>query len=155
MSTQRISSNATLALAIFFPVFWTVFFGSVTVALFLYDTRSGNLPVETAKWVMLAIFLSGVLVLYFTIFQLKRVELDEQFVYVTNYFKTYRYPYSSVEKLEVSEFLFLAVGVIRLRQAGRFGRRITFVMAKVLFDDYIQRHPEVAWKLNAGDSTDD
>jgi hypothetical protein len=149
MSTQRISSNATLALNIFFPIFWIVFFGSLTVALFLTDSPSGGLSLGPIKWVMLAIYLSGLVVLYLTLLKLKRVELDETHVYVSNYFKTYRYTYASVESLEISEFLFLSVGILRLRQAGRFGRRITFVMARAMYDDFIQSHPEIGQRLRA------
>ncbi len=145
MSTQRISSNATLALNIFFPVFWIVFFGSLTVALFL----SPGLATGPLKWAMLAIFLSGVVILYFTLLKLKRVELDETHVYVSNYFKTYRYTYASVESLGISEFLFLSVGILRLRQAGRFGRRITFVMSRAMYDDFVQLHPEIGQRLRA------
>jgi len=146
MSTQRISSNATLALNIFFPVFWIVFFGSLTAALFL----TPGLAIGSLKWIMLAIFLSGVVILYFTLLKLKRVELDETHMYVSNYFKTYRYTYASVESLEVSEFLFLSVGIIRLRQAGRFGRRISFILAKALYEDFIQTHPEIGQRLAKG-----
>ncbi len=148
MSTQRISSNATLALNIFFPVFWLVFFGSLTFAVFAYD-GTANLPFGTLKWILLAIFLSGAVILYFTLLKLRRVELDEDHLYVTNYFKTYRYPYASVENTHISTFLFLTVAIIRLRERGKLGRNVNFVMAKQLYDDFVRRYPGIPHALKA------
>lgn len=147
MSTQRISSNATLGLNIFLPVFWTVFFGALTIALFAYDGQGGGLSFRTIKWVMLGIYLSGLAILYFTLFQLKRVELDDEYLYVTNYFKTYRYPFSSIRKTETSQFLFLALGIIHLTAKGKFGRRITFILANQLFKEFTLDNPQVLQQL--------
>ena len=41
----------------------------------------------------------GFSILYFTVMNLKRVEADNDFVYITNYLKIFKYPYFNVEKI--------------------------------------------------------
>ncbi len=76
--------------------------------------------------------------------RLKRVELDGEFVYVTNYFKTFRYPYSNVERMDESDYLFFRSMHIHLKEGGNFGKRITFVVSQKLMDDFLKGHPDVA-----------
>jgi hypothetical protein len=149
MSTFRVSSNATLFLAIFVPVFWLVFFGSLTAAIFLYEgSFFAGLPIRQLRWGAGLFYGSGVLLLLFTLMRLKRVELDRDFVYVTNYFKTYRYPYHNVEKIETSDFLFLGFGVIHLRDKGSFGRRIPFVRSQKLYELFMDEHPDIRARVS-------
>lgn len=124
---ERVSSNLTLFYKVFVPVFWIVFFGSFTAAVLLSPEDSEG---QVMDWKMGAgigfFFLSGAALLFFTLMQLKRVEMGEGYIYVTNYFQNYRYPYHNIERIETSTFLFFSVASIYLKVPGRFGKKILF-----------------------------
>ena len=149
---QRVSSNLTLFYKFFVPVFWTVFFGAVTLAVLLTDyAYVGNIPRGTFQLLVVAFFLSGVLLFAFTLLRLKRVEMSPDFVYVTNYFKNFRYPYQNIEKLEINRFLLFYIATLHLRQAGSFGRKITFVANYYRLRDFLDNHPAVQEMLQVED----
>ena len=78
----------------------------------------------------------------FTLMRLVRVEADEQFLYVTNYFKAARYPYHNIETLQESQFLgFMLINVV-FKQSGIFGKRINFVASKQLYRSFWEQHPD-------------
>ena len=97
---QHVSSSATVFLKFALPTVWIVFFGSLCVVFWLFDTITvvAGMPLSTFRIVLPAFFILGVLALYWSVMRLKRVEMDEQFIQVTNYFKHYRYPYHQIEK---------------------------------------------------------
>lgn len=141
---QRVSTNLTLFYKFFIPVFWIVFFGAVTVAsLFLPFRSAAGMSGTTFRLLIAFIFLSGVAILWFTLLQLKRVEMDEHFVYVTNYFKNFRYPYHNIDRIEESRFLFFRTARIYFKEPGSFGSSVTFVPSHRLFDDFMNSHPEI------------
>ena len=125
---ERVSSNSTLFFVIFLPVFWTVFFGAVTTALLLQPFAFiGNTAASSFRIGLAFFFLSGLALFYFTLLRLRRVEIGQGFVYVTNYFKNFRYPYHNIASIEISTFLFFHIGAITLKTPGYFGRRILFL----------------------------
>ncbi len=129
-------------------MFWIVFFGAFTIAVL--SSGIGKSPLFgnwTFKLGVLLFFLIGVTLQYFTIFQLKRVELDQDYVYVTNYFKSYRYNFESVEKITQQDFGIFKIGRIHLKSAGSFGSKITFMQSRQKFEDFVQSHPALAEKL--------
>lgn len=134
---ERVSTNLTLFYRIFVPVFWIVFFGSVTVAVWAISSNSLSLQLG-----MTFFFLTGAATLFFTLMRLKRVEMGDEFVYVTNYFKTFRYPYSNIESVEVSQFLFVRVASINLVQGGYFGKRLLFIPSGRRLEAFFDAHPE-------------
>ncbi|MEL6636012.1 MAG: hypothetical protein AAFW73_08780 [Bacteroidota bacterium] len=145
---QRVSTSATILLKFFLPTFWMVFFGSIAGALLLSEQDFyGRISIFSIRIGMIGFFLFGVAVLYWSVMRLKRVEMDPHFVYVTNYFKTYRYPYHNIEKMTESDYLFFRSIHIHLKEAGNFGRKITFVVSQKLFKDFLSEHPEIAQQL--------
>lgn len=141
---QRVSTNLTLFFKFFVPIFWTVFFGSLTVAVFVYGKElAGTAQVGTLKYASLGIFLSGVALFYFTIFQLKRVDIDDQFLYVTNYFKTVRYPFPRIQSIYETRFLFLRLVTVIFKDAGHFGKRIRFLASSSHYDGAWTQHPDL------------
>ena len=140
----RVSTNLTLFYKFFIPVFWLVFMGSITAASLIYSfDYVGNIPALTFRLIMVFIFISGAVSLYLTLLPLKRVEMGEDFVYVTNYFKSFRYPYHNVESIQVSTFLFLRVASLRLREAGSFGKNILFIPSGQRFKNFFAHHPDL------------
>ncbi len=145
---QRLSSNATLLLKFFIPVFWIVFFGAFTLAALFYQyDYVGNTPAIYFKAGVVFFYVTGVLLFVFTLLRLKRVEADAAFFYVTNYFKTARYPFHSIERITVSRFLFLSIGSLYLSEKGVFGKRCLFVPSRRLMEDYWEQYPELREQL--------
>jgi hypothetical protein len=140
---NRLSSNLTLFLKFFIPVFWIVFFGAFTTASMMYQFEYfGNIPAKAFRMGVLLFYLSGVVMFVFTLMRLVRVEADEQFLYVTNYFKTARYPYHNIEEVQESDFLgFMLINVV-FKEAGIFGKRINFVASKQLYRAFWEQHPD-------------
>lgn len=141
---QRVSSNATLFFKFFVPIFWIVFFGSVTMAVFLSKASYvGNFPMPPFRIGIGAFFFSGLLVFVFTLMRLKRVEFSDQQVYITNYFKAARYPWRDVAEVRESDFLFMKIVTIELKARGLFGKRIFFLASSRLLNGFWEEHPHL------------
>lgn len=139
---QRISSNWTLFLKIFLPTFWFVFYGAVVIAIFVMPSNQMNLSMAM-KYGILVFYVSGSIVIYFSLLELKRVEYDQDFLYVTNYFKTVRVPWHNVDKMNERNFLLAKVGVFRFKNAITFGKQIVFVESPSLIKGFKESHPEI------------
>lgn len=127
----RLSSNLTLFYKVFFPVFWLSFFGALTVAV--WYPQSTGLDTQFSASTRFGVFgfwLLGVLGVSFLAGNLKRVEADEQFVYVSNYWKHVRYPWHQIMGLQVRNRGFWKKGVLFLHQSGTFGDRIPFIVSR-------------------------
>ena len=98
---QHVSSSLTLLIEFGIPTAWIVFFGSLTIAMWLTDDIQvvAGMPAGTFRLLLTSFYVTGVLVIYWAMMRLKRVEMDDHFFYVTNYFKHVRYPYHQIEKV--------------------------------------------------------
>jgi hypothetical protein len=124
----NISSNWTLFLKILFPVFWIVFFGLLTIMFWLIKTDSvGGLSIGAFRLLMTSFYLTGLGVMYFSVFQLKRVEVDEAFVYITNYKQTARYPFHNIESLKEANYYFFKAIRLHFKTPGIFGEQVLFL----------------------------
>ena len=142
---QRISSNATLFLKIFVPTVWMVFFGLFSIAVWLVDVPYfGPVPALWMKLGLTVFLLMGIGFFSLTLFRLKRVELDELYVYASNYFKTYRYPYHNIEKITERDLVLFHVVRIHLKTPGNFGKKLTFLLDEAMFKDFLEKHPDLA-----------
>lgn len=125
-----LSSNATLVWRVFVPVFGTVFFTAFLLALWL--TREDNLylPIPTfwARAAALIVWLGWVLYVWRGLWPLKRIDADDAYIYVTNYWVTARYSWEDVVHLEEKRRLVgRRVVWVYLRAPGRFGGSIAFL----------------------------
>ncbi len=142
---QRISSNATLFLKIFIPTLWLVFFGMFTIAIWTTEIAYfGPVPALWMKLGLTIFLIFGFTFFYFTFIQLKRVELDELYVYASNYIKTYRYPYHNIEKFTERDLVLFHVVRIHLKVAGKFGKKLTFLLDEAMFQDFLAKYPDMA-----------
>ena len=145
---QRVSSNMTLFLKLFIPTFWVVFFGITTLALFFYDFKyAGDIPASYLKWLAVLVYLGSLLLIYATLIQLKRVEMGPRFVYVTDYFKNYRYPYHNVRAMKVYNFYLFRLARLEFKVPGSFGKRIFFIPNARRLEDFLMEHPEVSFEI--------
>jgi hypothetical protein len=137
---QRISSNLTLFLKIFIPTFWFVFYGAIVIASFLSPAIATNAGL---KYGILVFYLSGSVVIYFTLLNLKRVEYDDHFLYVTNYFKTVRIPWHNVKGFKEKKILFIPLGSFTFNTSITFGKRIHFLESPSLIKLFKEEHQEM------------
>ena len=144
MSTN-VSSSVTLVLSIFVPTFWIAFFLITAIALSTLDTlRFGGFSsfgIKAALWLFV---LLGFFAFKYTLMRLKRVEMDEDHMYVTNYFKTVRYTYESIEKVVPIDLGIFPLMKVVLKQKGRFGRKVFFIPSKARLLSAIQHYPRSA-----------
>jgi len=140
----NISSGLTIILKIFFPIFWLVFFGLALLAfLFSKEAFVGGMPILWFRLMLLSFIVTGAAVMYFSIMRLQRVEIDREFLYITNYQKTARYPLHNVEKLEEVSYFLFKVFRVHLRTPGIFGKTPFFLVSGNRFGRALQEVPEL------------
>ena len=136
---ERLSSNSTLFFKFFVPVFWIVFFGAFTVAVFVYRNEFyGEVPGRPLRIGSLIFFLSGLIMFYFTLMRLKRVEGNGEHFVITDYFKTFRYSHAGVERITESKFAFLKLVTIHLKEKGSFGIKIPFIASSSRYEEFMK-----------------
>ncbi len=149
VNMQRVSSNLTLFLKLFLPTVWIVFFTTFGTMLFIIDEY--KLPFLTSpyfKYPYILFFVLFLTLLYFTFIQLKRVEMDGQFYYVSNYMKTFRLVYDDIEKVDKMKLGPLMWVTYKLKAKGSFGKKITFLANNQLYNMFMNDHPEIAKLLD-------
>ena len=140
----NISTNATLILKFAIPIFWMIFFGSFTIAAWVIpEIEEGAGPDTSTKIGMTVFFLAGVAFLYWGFLRLKRIEMDGDFVYATNYFKTYRYPWHNIDKIEEKDYMLFRTLHIYLNNPGKFGKKIYCVISQKRLNEFLAAHPGV------------
>lgn len=138
---QRVSTNLTLFYKFFIPVFWLAFAGAGTIAVQVMSNES------FLRMGTLAIYVLSLGILFLTTFQLKRVEMGDEAVYVTNYFKHFQYPYSNIEKITHLDLVILQIATIHLRVPGTLGKKLRFVPSNSLYKDFWESHPALKAEL--------
>jgi len=141
---QQVSTSMTLFLKVFLPVFWTAFFlAFVFLVSKLDNAYLAGIPIGTFK-MGLWIFLVGSLVFFFfTVLRLKRVEMNEEFVFVTNYFKSARYPWHNIEDIQERDFTVFRTIHVTFKQPGVFGKKVTFLGSRRKFNSFIKENPHL------------
>ena len=148
MKLYRLSSNWTLLYRLFIPTFWITFFGAVVITIwFLKGRYFGAASANYVKALVTSFYLTTLIILYFTVIQLKRVEIDKDFLYVTNYFRHLRYPLSSIEKITERNFGLMKVGKVYLNKKGTFGKEFIFMISRTEYPIFWDQHPEINQRL--------
>ncbi len=140
----NVSSILTLALRIFLPTFFIVFYGLLmTVSLFSKEEYIASLPMSYFRIFSITMFFATLIIIYFTVFKLRRVELDSNTVFISDYFKQAKYPYQNIKNIEEHNYMLFKTVTINLEQSGIFGNRITFVPSGRRWPKYKIKHPEI------------
>ncbi|MFT7119914.1 MAG: hypothetical protein ACJAZ9_000083 [Neolewinella sp.] len=139
---HRLSSNATLFLKIFLPVFWTTVLTGLTLASWLTPEQTVDLP--SFRWAMAFLLTINVAFFFFILWPLKRVESDGEKVFVSNYFRTAFYSWEKdVEAVHVTRILLVKIATIELNGVGSFGQRMRFIPSKKLMQEFEEENPGV------------
>jgi hypothetical protein len=145
---RQLSSNWTMAFGIFFPTLWLAFFGTFLIAIVLTDKDTiGTWSTNSLRFGLAAFVGIFVFIFWKTLFRLKRIDADHEFIYATNFFKAVRYPHADVEKIEVDKGLMFTFGTVVLRGEGRFGKRLLFLCSRRRLDIFTEENPELKDKV--------
>jgi hypothetical protein len=142
MDMQRVSSQLTIILRIVLPTIWFTTIVSLVVLLSLAVRGKAGLFGNPFIWLgLLCILGSGFAIIWFLLWRLYRIDLDDHFLYVSNYFKTFKYPFSDIESIRDTRTLPGRVFCITLKSKGSFGKKIFFLASQVLWKDFLITHP--------------
>jgi len=128
-----LSSNSTIVWRVFLPVFVSMFLLAFVV-LFWFGIDPDDYGTTTSLWWSRGISLVALLVwswlLYRYIWPLKRVEANDAYVFVSDYWNTVRYLWADVQQIEDKKLLGMPYVRLYLRSSGRFGAIIHFLPAR-------------------------
>jgi len=139
---QRISSNLTIVFKLFIPTFWFTFYGLLTLFILFMDAETSPLfSTIKAKSIVGILFVLFALLIYFTIFQLLRFDVNNNEFCISNYFKTFKYKFEDVESITTTKFLFINLLKVNMRQKTSLGKSFTVLYKKAYWEDFIRSNP--------------
>ncbi|MEM9886923.1 MAG: hypothetical protein AAF849_13605 [Bacteroidota bacterium] len=140
----RLSSNWTLFYKFFLPTFWIVFVGACVAATWAMNISFVAGIQSTIFGIVLTVFyVLGIFLFYLFSMRLKRVEIDENYIYITNYFKNYRYPHIDIDYIQEPTLPVFSAAKLYLKSAGSLGKEIKYIAVKGWLQDFLAAHPEV------------
>lgn len=143
----NVSSTMTLVVKYGIPTFWIGFFGSMTLVAFITsDITMQGVSLTTLRIMLGCFMIMGLGLMYLIVGRLMRVEMDHEFMYVTNYFKIYKYPYSNILAIDESKLGPIALCTVTFKEKGSFGKYIRFLSSRRL-DTFLKANPKVAQQL--------
>lgn len=120
------------------PGFWITMFGVGALNLFLLTDEGLQSP---PAWLTLFVWIAGSAFLLWDTFRLKVVNVDEHFLYVSNYLKEIAIPLADIYDVTENVWLNTHPVTIHLKSPSEFGDRIVF-MPKTRFS-FFSSHPVV------------
>jgi hypothetical protein len=145
---QVVSSPWTLALKLLLPTFWFCFFGGLSIILLFYPLEELQDPFTpmTARLMTISFVLSTAGIYYLVFFPIKWVGMDTEYIYVSNFMKSYQYTYSSIVRVEESRMLLWNKVTIHFHEPTQFGKTIVF-FGSYYWYYFLKKHPEVLQQL--------
>jgi len=136
--TKQLSSSLTLFWTVAVPTMWGAFFGIFTLAVF-FSSRAyyGFVSATFLKILLPTILFGGMLLWYFTFMRFRRIDIDGEFIYATNYIKTYRYPWHNVDYIKIKKGIIFNTGSISLKTGGKFGSKMTFLKSNRRWSEFV------------------
>jgi hypothetical protein len=135
---RTLSSLQTFIFKFIFPVVWIGLWGVGTLTMFLNPQDRPDVP---PRGLFLLIWFLGVAVILWSCVRLKKVSVDENFLYVSNYLKEISIPLSDIYDVTENVWLNIHPVTIHLKSPSAFGRKISFMpQAKFTF---FSSHPVV------------
>lgn len=145
---QRVSSQLTIVLRIVIPTVWLTTILSFVVLLGMAVRGKAGLFGNPFIWIGLLIILgSGFTLIKWLLWRFYRVDMDQHYLYVSNYFNTYKYPLHDIEAIIPSATLPTRIFCIVLKSRGTFGKKIWFLASQALWQDYLLDHPDVKQRI--------
>ena len=143
---QTISSAQTFFLKFVFPVVWIGGFAAATLSLFLgphsWTGSDGGPPEASLKWLFLFGTLVGTIFIWWACVRLKRVRMDEEALYISNYSAEIVVPLANVAEVTENRWVDSHPVTIHFHSDTSFGSQVTF-MPKIRWFAFWSSHPVV------------
>jgi hypothetical protein len=139
---QTVSSQLTLFFKIFLPIFLLTFLASLTLTLWFYDPAQGFSSALGFKITTTVLFFLVLFVVIRYTFPLKRVEMGNGAMQVTNYLQNFRYPFQDIDHIIVRDFGVVRMVHVHLKAAGSFGKKISFLASNRVFNKFMDENPK-------------
>jgi hypothetical protein len=129
MKRRTISSAHTFWMKFVFPIIWISLFGLGTLGLFLgaFRGRDNNPPEAWLKWQFLAMWILGSVFIWWVCARLKKVCIDGDAIYVSNYFKELRISLDTIRDVSENRWINIHPVTIHFRTATPFSDRVVFM----------------------------
>lgn len=135
---RELSSKLTFVAKIIAPGLWIFYWLVLTLMMFIVvDERTGS---PSIYFFVMGILITGVF--YFTLMNYMKVSVDNDFLYISNYWKEIKIPLSGIG--DVTEIVWLRGHpvTIHLKTPSDYGSKITFTPKSQGFK-FFQPHPVV------------
>jgi hypothetical protein len=140
MKIVVVSSRATLFLKLILPTLWFSIMGALLFFSLWYGVSGSGL-------MLLILGFLGVVGLWAALFrQLKWIGLNPENLYVSNYFKNFKYTYDSISGIEEQHLGPFRRITLHFHQPGQFGQKVHF-LASYNWYYFLQQHPEILKQL--------
>lgn len=116
---RELSSKQTFFLKIILPIIFGAFFAAT---LFLIIFRGQIVLVS-----VLLLMIFGMTAMYFTLMRYKKVSVDDDFLYISNYRKEIKIPVSEIAEVTEIKWVRTRPITIHLKTDSEFGRKIVFM----------------------------
>ncbi len=145
LSTRTISSSRTFLMKVVVPVSWISMFGWGTIMLWLNAMHGQNNepPTYEMKFAFLAAWIGGTAFLLWSCARLKRVRIDDDNLYISNFRGEMSVPLSAIADVTENRWINNHPVTIHFRKDMGFGRSIIF-MPTYRFLGFWSSHPVVA-----------
>ena len=147
----QLTSSWTMGLRLFIPTLWLTFFGVMILAAFFSEDaiNVGIFSVPYSKYILLLFWILSLIFFLFTLLRLRRLDGDEFFMYVSTYFRNFRYPHHNIEKLTVKEYGIFYIGKLYFKQAGTLGNSVFCILSKGRLEAFVAYYPNIKtdWKV--------
>lgn len=147
---QVVSSRWTFFFKLAFPTFWFCFFGTVTIAFLFFIPLEGLeepfTPTNT-RVLIFSFFVATMGLLYLLFMRNKWVGLSASHIYISDFFKSRKYTYTSLARVEESKAFFVFKTVrLHFHEPTLFGKTV-FFMSNYYWHHFLQKHPKVVQQI--------
>lgn len=88
------------------------------------------------------VFLLTLLILRLTVWKLYRMDVSTDYVYITNYFKTFRYSIESIESIHHESILWFHFLKIKLKEKGSMGDSFTVLIETNVWEQWLMSNED-------------
>lgn len=142
----QLSSSTTLFWKIFLPFFWSAFLGGFIIGSFLLDEPyMMGFPILFFRLFLIAILSICLIYFKYSTLSLKRIDANEEHVFVSSYFKNFRYSYESIEKIALKSKK-SNKATLTFVEAGSFGKEVSFLISIRNVKKFLEAYPE-KWEI--------
>ena len=121
---RQLSSDQTILVKFIFPGLCIPLLGVVAVAVFI---RSDAELLSPSRWIFLFFWVAGSALIWFSSANLKYVSVDDDFLYVSNYFKETVIPLSDIYDVTENIWFNHHPVTIHFKSPSEFGDKIVFM----------------------------